>query len=75
MQRYSNRSGKSGIVAYEIGEDAITVKFVSGDRYLYTGRSAGITNISKMHELARAGQGLSTFISQHVRDDYAQKLS
>jgi hypothetical protein len=79
MQRYSNRSGESGVVAYEIGKDpeapAIIVEFFGGDRYLYTGASAGAENIATMQELAREGRGLSTFISQHVRERYARKLT
>ena len=74
MQRYGNRSGKSGIAAYEIGKDAITVRFTSGERYLYTADSAGPENIARMQQLAREGDGLSTFISQHIRERYARKL-
>jgi len=75
MQRYGNRSGASGVAAYEIGKESITVKFTSGARYLYTDRSAGHANIVRMQELAREGQGLSTFISQEVREQYARKLN
>jgi hypothetical protein len=75
MQRYGNRSGASGVAAYEIGEDSITVKFTSGARYLYTDRSAGHATIVRMQALAREGQGLSTFISQEVREQYARKLN
>lgn len=74
MQRYTNRSGHSGIVAYELGPDSITVKFTGGDRYLYTADSTGVNHIARMHELAREGHGLSTYISQHVRERYARKL-
>lgn len=74
MQRYNNLSGQSGVVAYEIGTDSITIEFVGGERYLYTGRSAGAENIAKMQELALAGRGLSTFVSQHIRTRYARKL-
>ena len=74
MQRYNNLSGQSGVLAYEIGEGSITIEFVGGERYLYTGHSAGAENIAKMQELARAGRGLSTFVSQHIRDRYARKL-
>jgi len=74
MQRYGNHSGASGVAAYEIGNDSITVKFTSGERYLYTGASAGPENIARMQQLAREGDGLSTFISQHIRERYARKL-
>lgn len=74
MQRYANRSGRSGVVAYEIGTDAITVKFINGERYLYNSQSAGAATILTMCRLAKEGKGLSTFISQHVGDRYARKL-
>lgn len=75
MQRYANRSGHSGVVAYELGAGSITVKFTGGDRYLYTEDSAGAVHIARMRELAESGRGLSTYISQHVRDRYASKLN
>ena len=74
MQRYKNRSGASGVVAYVIGTGSITVQFSGGERYLYTEQSAGAANIARMQRLALAGSGLCTFISQVVRDGYAQKF-
>ena len=74
MQRYANKSGHSGVVAYAIGDEAITVKFTGGDRYEYTAGSAGADHLARMQALAREGRGLSTYISQHVRDRYARKL-
>ncbi|QOY94013.1 hypothetical protein IM543_21270 [Massilia sp. UMI-21] len=74
MHRYRNMSGDSGVVAYDIGQDAITIEFRGGERYLYTERSAGAENIARMQELAREGRGLSTFVSQHIRARYARKL-
>ena len=75
MQRYKNLGGDSGVVAYEIDAGSIKVEFKNGDRYLYTEDSAGGANIARMQELARAGHGLSSFISQHVHDRYARKLN
>jgi len=74
MQRYANRSGKSGVIAYVLGANSITVEFNGGDRYLYNEESAGAHHIARMRELAEDGRGLSTYISQHVRDCYARKL-
>lgn len=75
MQRYGNQSRESGIVAYDIDAGQIIVQFRNGDRYLYTEDSAGAANIARMQELARAGRGLSSFISQHVHDRYARKIN
>jgi hypothetical protein len=75
MQRYGNQSRESGVVAYDIDAGRIIVQFRNGDRYLYTEDSAGAANIATMQALARAGRGLSTFISQHVHDRYARKIN
>ena len=74
MQGYGNPSRESGVVAYDIDAGRIVVQFRNGDRYLYTEDSAGAANIATMQALARAGRGLSTFISQHVHDRYARKI-
>jgi hypothetical protein len=74
MEHYQTKLGDSGVIAYEIGRGSIVVKFVNGEKYLYTDRSAGAKNIAHMQALAQAGRGLSTFISQHVHDRYARKL-
>ena len=75
MQRYGNQSRESGVVAYDIDAGQIIVQFSNGERYLYTEDSAGAANIAKMQALARAGRGLSSFISQHVHDRYARKIN
>ena len=74
MERYENHGRETGVVAYEVGRASIVVKFAGGEKYLYTDKSAGAKNIARMQQLARAGRGLSTFISQHVHDRYARKL-
>jgi hypothetical protein len=75
MQRYGNQSRESGVVAYDIDAGQIIVQFRNGERYLNTEDSAGAANIARMQELARAGRGLSSFISQHVHDRYARKIN
>lgn len=73
MQGYRNLDGDSGVTAYQIKDNAIAVQFRSGEVYEYTYASAGRGNVERMKQLARAGRGLSTFISQHVHDRYAAK--
>ena len=75
MQRYRNQSGSSGIVAYELGEEYIDVKFVNGEVYHYTSRRPGPRDLQHMKELAVRGEGLSTFISRHIRTRYESKRS
>ena len=74
MQRYKNISGNSGVIAYQIGRDSITIEFEDGAIYRYTYNSAGRSNIEQMKALAAAGKGLSTFVVRHVRKAYAAKL-
>lgn len=74
MEKYLNLGGNSGIVAYEIGIDAITVQFSDGSIYLYNYQSAGKEKIEHMKKLAVSGQGLNSFIMRNVRKSYAAKL-
>lgn len=73
MKRYGNRSGKSGVVAYELRPGAIVIAFVGGEKYEYTQASAGLDGVATMQRLAVAGEGLSTFVSQQ-QPPYARKL-
>jgi hypothetical protein len=73
MERYANKSGKSGAVAYEVGAEWIAVVFRDGERYRYTYASAGRGNVERMKRLARAGEGPTTLISREVRVRYAEK--
>lgn len=74
MNRYKNLSGDSGVLAYELSPGAIVVQFNNGWNYEYTDHSAGASAIATMHHLARAGRGLSGYISANVRDAYARKF-
>jgi hypothetical protein len=74
MRPYENLSGKSGVTAYQIGDTFIIVEFRDGSTYAYTNSTTGISNIQIMKRLAVKGSGLSTFISRHVKDKYAEKL-
>ncbi|QJD60959.1 hypothetical protein HG264_16785 [Pseudomonas sp. gcc21] len=74
MDRYKNLSEDSGVIAYELSPGAIVVQFNNGWKYEYTDESAGASAIATMHRLARAGKGLSGFISVNVRDAYVRKF-
>lgn len=73
MEPYRNIAGNSGVVAYEIGPDYITVEFSDGGTYRYTYASASMENVERMKGLAQAGQGLNTFISTTVSKLYERK--
>ena len=74
MHRYGNVESNSGIVAYDIDDDAIRVRFKSGGTYVYTHASAGWHHVERMKLLARSGVGLSRYINQHVSDRYDRKI-
>lgn len=74
MQPYKNLEGHSGVTAYETAAESITVEFNHEAIYLYTYKSAGKKVIEKMKRLAVAGRGLSTYISQSVRDSFEKKV-
>jgi hypothetical protein len=74
MQRYLSSHKNTGIIAYEIAPDAISIKFRDGSVYLYTNTKPGKTHVAKMKTLAKKGEGLTTYINQKVRDNYEQKV-
>jgi hypothetical protein len=73
MEHYANRGGQSGVVAYEIRPYEVIIQFASGTCYTYTSASVGEANLNKMKQLARKGQGLSTFINKHLHDHFDKK--
>lgn len=70
MKAYGNLQGNSGVIAYETGKGYIKVCFSGFRIYTYTDASTGEKNIKKMHALAHAGKGLSTFISRYIKDKF-----
>lgn len=63
MTPYGNPN--SGVEAYEIGADRISVKFKRGGIYTYTYASAGAGHIEEMKRLARNNRGLNTYITHN----------
>jgi hypothetical protein len=74
VQRYRNVSGDSGVVAFDLRPSSVIVQFRDGWKYEYTISSAGPDAVAEMKRLAMQGRGLSTFVSQHVRDAYARRF-
>ena len=73
MEPYINLSGNSGVAAFEIMDDSITVRFKDGGKYLYTYWSAGAEHVERMKTLAANGNGLNSYINKHVKKKYASK--
>ncbi len=71
MQRYRNSGGNSGVSAFEIGDDFITVKFSGTSRtYTYSYKRAGRHHVERMKSLAVRGSGLNGYINSYVKDKY-----
>lgn len=75
MQPYRDSGGDSGIAAYTLGKEFIVIRFTRGGTYRYDATAPGAKHVRAMQRLARAGQGLNTYINQHVRENYAAKLA
>ncbi|MDB5115028.1 MAG: hypothetical protein JWQ79_520 [Mucilaginibacter sp.] len=74
MQKYRTADHDTGVVAFETGRDCISIMFKDGSVYVYTKKSAGTAAITEMKTLAEKGEGLTTYINQHVREHYQFKL-
>jgi len=74
MHQYRSANHNTGVIAYQITGDSITIKFRDGSVYVYTNKSAGPAAIDEMKALAKKGMGLTTYINQHVREHYQAKL-
>ena len=74
MTPYKNLEGHSGVTAYKIAAESIAVEFNHDSIYLYTYTSAGKRVIEKMKKLAQSGKGLSTYISQKVKDKFESRI-
>ncbi|HMI08647.1 MAG TPA: hypothetical protein VK528_13945 [Flavobacterium sp.] len=74
MKTYKNLSGNSGIKAYELLDDGLKIQFVDDSVYLYNVAFNGENVIKIMKALARKGIGLTTYINQEVRENFAAKL-
>ena len=74
MDLYADIGRKSGVRAYEIGDDYIDVMFSSGAVYRYSYRSTGVAKIEEMKRLATQGQGLNSFIKKYANKNYECRI-
>lgn len=77
---YRARNPSAGVLTYELlddewGREAIILEFADHKiRYLYNADRPGPQHITAMRRLAQSGDGLTTYVNQHVRENYAAKL-
>lgn len=72
---YKNLSGTSGIKAYEMVPHGINIEFDTGHIYTYTYQFNGRRAIEIMKALAVKGVGLTTYINQEIREQFAERIS
>ena len=72
MKKY--HAPNSGISGYEAGHDYIVIRFKTGELYRYDSSKPGRSHVKEMKSRARRTSGLTTYINQHVRENYAEKL-
>mgnify|MGYP000293525734 CR=1 FL=1 len=71
MENYQNLNGNSGVSAYEIGTNYISVLFNGSLKiYTYSYGKAGSDHVENMKQLARSGRGLNAYINQYVKFSY-----
>ena len=73
LQPYGNRHGGSGVRAWAIHGDTLSVEFVDGAVYDYRRQDIGPRLFTAACAAARAGRGLSSCISRHLRERYAAR--
>lgn len=74
MQRYANLGGNSPVTHYQILDNAIAVWFKNGKKnpYTYPTYLIGAYHLQQLIFKAKAGRGLSTYITQNVRNNFIQ---
>ena len=74
MHEYGDRDHDTGVTGYLFVKNGIILKFKSKEEfYLYNYRKPGSEHLANMKKLAMAGSGLSTYVNQHVRENYYKK--
>jgi hypothetical protein len=75
MKTYKDIGGDSGVVAYDYGDDWISVQFKNGNTYEYRSSAIGSSHLSTMKSLADSGDGLNAYINKNseVKKGYSSK--
>ena len=75
MEPYKNFGENAGVRAFEILKNGIIIQFNDdkGFYYHYDNAKPGKLHVKQMKILALQGKGLTTYINQNVRGNYADK--
>jgi hypothetical protein len=71
FERYAGTG--SGVTQFAVVDGAMHVRFHDDRVYVYNDVRPGAAEVREMIRLARAGRGLSTYISQHIGHRFARQ--
>jgi hypothetical protein len=72
---YKSRNPNAGVLNYEVVGRSIVLEFADHRcRYVYDEILPGAVHVRAMIQLAKRGKGLTTYVNQHVRENYAAKV-
>lgn len=74
LKSYRDSQGTNNATGYATGRTWILVQFKDNALYLYTNESCGAEHVRELKRLAKLGEGLDSYINQHVFKSYAKKL-
>lgn len=75
MEQYKGQNDHhTGVRAYEMLPDGIILEFQDHSKYLYNYEKPGKHHVEEMKRLAKTGSGLTTYVNQHVRENFKRKL-
>ena len=70
MKRYANRSGNSGVYAYDVQPDGLVVVFTSGAKYKYFRSALGEGRYQMAVSRAVNGNGLNSYLIKSCSGTY-----
>ena len=73
--KYKDLSGSGGVTGYKFVPKGIILQFKFNELYLYDESKPGKEHVEQMKILAERGEGLTTYVNQHVRNNYKKKLN
>lgn len=72
MEIYKSINENSNIKAFEYGPNFIIIKYNDGVEFLYDHQKPGLDKVTKMIELAKKGQGLSDYLENSIKKNFAK---
>lgn len=65
MKPYRDNNRDSSVLAYEYGNDYISIQFKTGIKYTYRSVRIGSSHLAIMKQKADSGEGLNSYINKN----------